>query len=526
VSAGDESEVKIPPGVVVLDKYRVVRMLGVGGMGFVVQATHITLGTQVAIKFLLPQFAVMGDAARRFVREAQAASKITSDHIVRVFDTGTSTPYGPFIVMEFLEGFDLARHIRQRGGFPVDEAVDYAVQAALALGEAHASGIVHRDVKPANLFVVERSDGSHCVKVLDFGISKVAEESSLEVTKTSAILGSGLYMSPEQMRSAKNVDHRTDMYALGISLYELLTRTQPFTAESFPELVIKVNMEPPVDLRHWRPDVPPELAEVIGRAYAKKPEDRYQTMAELAAALAPWAAASTRQTIDKIARIDARRRAGSSPSLPAFGNSAAPAPLTFDADVRIPRPAPVPSPASVGVDTFGLSKQSKRALSSVDPLGQTASKSFSGTRSRPTASLLGVGIGLGIAASVAAVAVYYARSAPNEATPLQTAEAAAPASERPTAETAPVVVPTGDPSVAATGSAAPSIPTAPRVASAKAPSPSAAPTASAITAEVASAAVAATAAPTATPTSDPAVGTTGEPCYIRDLDGTMKPCPE
>jgi serine/threonine-protein kinase len=511
VSADAELEVRIPPGTVVLDKYRVVRTLGVGGMGVVVLAKHEALGNQVAIKFLLPQFSVVPDAARRFVREAQAASKIASEHIVRVFDTGTSVPYGPYIVMEYLEGTDLSRHVRARGGLPMEIAIDYAVQAALALGEAHVSGIVHRDVKPANLFVVERSDGSHCVKVLDFGISKVAEESSLEVTKTSAILGSGLYMSPEQMKSAKNVDERTDIYALGISLFEMLARTQPFTAESFPDLVIKVNMEPPAELRSLRPDVPAELAAVIARAYARKPADRYQTMALFATALAPWAAPATHLYIDKVVRLDARRR-GSSPSIPPDGGSVPPAPpLTYDGELRIPRPAAVPSPSSVGVDTFGLSKP-RRGSSSVDPLGQTAEKSFSANRSGPTAGLVGAGIAVGVIASLAALGVYYLRG-----------RDAGPAIQAAPAETAassvgvppPVVAPPSiDATAAATGTtssavSAASPPSAPPVSSGK-PNP------------VKSSAVATT-APTLAPTAAPR--SAGEPCYIRDLDGTTKPCP-
>ena len=309
-----DAEVAIPEGTIVLEKYRVTRTLGVGGMGLVVEATHTQLGTPVAIKFLLPQFAASAEAGRRFVREAQAASKIASEHSVRVFDAGTSQPWGPYIVMEYLEGYDLSRHLRQTGAFAVEVAIDFAVQAALALGEAHANGIVHRDVKPANLFLIEQPDGGHLVKVLDFGISKVVEETtSLEVTKTSAILGSGLYMSPEQMKSSKTVDHRTDIYALGVSLFELLTRTQPYTADSFAELAIKVNMEAPTNIRTLRPDVPPELAAAIERAYAKKADDRYQSMGELALALEPWAASRTRPRIAALAKTETRR--GRAPSV-------------------------------------------------------------------------------------------------------------------------------------------------------------------------------------------------------------------
>jgi serine/threonine protein kinase len=292
---------QIEPGTVVLDKYRVVRTLGIGGMGMVVHAVHTTLGNDVAIKFLLPQFSTSGDAARRFVREAQAASKIQCEHIARVSDVG-SGPLGPYMVMEFLEGQDLSKQIKQFGPLSIPVALDYAVQAATALSEAHRHGIIHRDVKPANLFVVERSDGSPLVKVLDFGISKVAEQSSLDVTKTTAILGSGLYMSPEQMKSSKSVDARADVYALGVSLYEMLTGTQPHVADNFPDLVMKVNMDPPDPLRRHRPDVPEELAQAIEKSYARKPDDRYASMLEFAQALAPWSMPETRGAVDAIAR--------------------------------------------------------------------------------------------------------------------------------------------------------------------------------------------------------------------------------
>ncbi len=319
-----------PAGTVLLDKYRIVRELGMGGMGVVLCAEHLVLGTQVAIKFLLPEFAVQPDAALRFVREARAATRIRSEHVARVLDVGTlpgavaglpslrgldgevlpqltGPPGVPFIVMEYLDGIDLGRYLKSGTKLSIHEAIDFAVQAAEALAQAHAAGVIHRDVKPANLFLSRGSDGSPYIKMLDFGISKVIEEKAeqeFELTKTRAVMGSALYMSLEQMRSTKTVDYRTDIYALGITLYELLTHTHPFMAESFSELCVKVSLDPPDPISRHRPDISDELAEVIAQAYARYADDRYPTVAAFVAALAPFAAEETQAMITAIQRID------------------------------------------------------------------------------------------------------------------------------------------------------------------------------------------------------------------------------
>lgn len=521
-------EVTIPPGTIVLDKYRVIRTLGIGGMGLVVEATHAQLGTPVAIKFLLPQFSASQEAGRRFVREAQAASKITSEHSVRVFDAGTSQPYGPYIVMEFLHGYDLSRHVRHSGAFAVEVAIDFAVQAGLALAEAHANGVVHRDVKPANLFLVDQPDGGQLVKVLDFGISKVVEETSLEVTKTSAILGSGLYMSPEQMKSSKTVDHRTDIYALGVSLFELLTRTQPYTADSFAELAIKVNMEPPTDIRTLRADIPAELGAAIARAYAKKADERYQSMGELALALAPWAAERTRPRIEALARTETRR--GRAPSVaPPAPAGASPSPNAMFTNLRLPPPPSLPSPSSLGMDTFGLSNKKG---SQVDALGQTAEKSFaSADKQRSSAGLLGVGVGVGVL-SAGALAFFLIGRGPQNVSGSPSSSGAAPSasgenalvSTNVTSRSQEVIVTTADGTAAlnasarATATGATSRPSATTPTAATAAVTGTAKTSAAVTATATDPPPHATTAPTA-----PA---TGAPCKIRDLDGTLRDCPK
>jgi eukaryotic-like serine/threonine-protein kinase len=313
-----------PPGTVLLDKYRIIRELGVGGMGVVMCAEHIALGTQVAMKFLLPELAMLPDASLRFIREARAAARIQSEHITRVLDFGTLPPAGdispsgsgitspsapgqPFIVMEYLEGKDLGRHLKAGQVFSIHEAIEYIVQACEALALAHRTGIIHRDIKPANIFLTTRPDGSALVKVLDFGLSKLVEEAAqqnAELTKTTAVMGSALYMPLEQMRPTGAIDHRTDIYALGVSLYELLTGTHPFTAGSFSDLLVKASLDPPDPLRHHRPDVPEELAAVIAKAYARHPADRYPSVASFVTALAPFAALETQATIEAIQRFE------------------------------------------------------------------------------------------------------------------------------------------------------------------------------------------------------------------------------
>jgi eukaryotic-like serine/threonine-protein kinase len=280
-----------------MDKYRVLSTLGLGGMGVVVAAEHLQLSNKVAIKFLLPNLSDNAAVIQRFVNEAKAATKINSEYVARVLDVGTMRHPGlppegiPYMVMEHLDGKDLQVHVKTGKRFPVPEAISYTAQAAEALAQAHKVNIIHRDVKPANLFLAEDADGNRKVKVLDFGISKLLDEDPQEMglTKTTTVLGSGLYMSPEQMRSAKNVDFRTDIYSLGICMYELLTGTQPFTADSFSELCVKVNIDPPTPIHKWRPDISKELAAVIARAYARNPDERYQTVQAFARALEPFA---------------------------------------------------------------------------------------------------------------------------------------------------------------------------------------------------------------------------------------------
>ncbi len=291
------------PGSVLAGKYRVERILGQGGMGVVVEARHIALDERVALKFLLPEYASHPEAAARFLREARNAVKIKSEHVARVSDVGTLDGGAPYMVMEFLEGRDLSGVLEKTGVIAISDAVDYVIQGCEAIAEAHSHGIVHRDLKPANLFLSKRPDGMPIVKVLDFGISKNSGPGVDNLTKTTASMGSALYMSPEQMQQTRSVDHRTDIYALGISLYELLAGKQPFYADTLPQLCAEILTGIATPLRQARPDVPEGLALVIERAYARDRAARFQSVAELVVALAPFAPARSQNTIERVARM-------------------------------------------------------------------------------------------------------------------------------------------------------------------------------------------------------------------------------
>jgi len=297
----------VVPGQILLGKYRIERVLGVGGMGVVVAATHVQLEERVAIKFLLPEALGHGEAVARFVREARAAVKIKSEHVARVSDVGSLENGAPYIIMEYLEGSDLAGLVQSRGPLPIEEAIEALLQACEAIAEAHSLGIVHRDLKPANLFMIRRADGTPSVKVLDFGISKLTgppgSGSDMSMTKTSAVMGSPLYMSPEQMASSRDVDARTDIWALGVILFEILTGRIPFEADSMPQLCAMILQSPAPPLRRFRPDAPEGLEQVIFRCLEKNRAQRYATIADLAAALLPFASRRARDSIERISRV-------------------------------------------------------------------------------------------------------------------------------------------------------------------------------------------------------------------------------
>ncbi len=297
----------VRPGDVLAGKYRVERIIGLGGMGVVVAATHLQLGQEVALKLMLPQAFASPDANARFLREARAAAQIQGEHVANVRDVGTLENGAPFMVMELLRGMDLARLLQTRGALPVQEAIDYVLQACEALAEAHGVGIIHRDLKPANLFLAERPDGSTSIKVLDFGISKTREGGiDHNLTHSQSVMGTPRYMSPEQMRSTKMVSRATDVWALGCILYELLSARPAFDGENTQGLAIAIAQDPTPSVRVARPEVPLELEQVIFRCLEKDVTRRVASVEELARMVAPFAPKRAEISLERIERL-ARR---------------------------------------------------------------------------------------------------------------------------------------------------------------------------------------------------------------------------
>jgi eukaryotic-like serine/threonine-protein kinase len=281
------------PGEILGGKYEVIELIGVGCIGFVVSAKRCALGDEVALKFLRPEYLANQDLVARFAREARVAVRIKSEHVARVFDVGSLRNGTPFIVMERLEGRDLSELI-ELGPLPVPMAVEYVLQVCEALATAHAAGVVHRDIKPENLFLTRLVNGNEIVKVLDFGISKLAlaastSENRMPLVRTTIALGSPVYMSPEQIRASENIDARADIWALGAVLYELLAGTVAFDAPSLLQICALILENDPVPLRTIDPSVPPELEAAVNRCLNKEPEARFQSVAELATALRPFA---------------------------------------------------------------------------------------------------------------------------------------------------------------------------------------------------------------------------------------------
>jgi eukaryotic-like serine/threonine-protein kinase len=293
----------ITPGTVIAGKFRVERIIGIGGMGVVVAARHLELDDRVAIKFLLPHALDNPEIVTRFAREARAAVKIKSQHVARTFDVGRLDDGSPYIVMEYLEGVDLATQVRTGGRLSIESAITLVLQTCEALAVAHALGIIHRDLKPANLFLTRASDGSECIKVLDFGISKLAGGGVGLVTNTDATMGSPLYMAPEQMVSARDVDARCDIWSLGVTLFELLTAQRPFAGENIAQLCTEVAVGATPSVRESRADVPPGLENVISRCLEKDRERRFSNVGELALALKAYASPEALGSIQRITRV-------------------------------------------------------------------------------------------------------------------------------------------------------------------------------------------------------------------------------
>lgn len=277
------------PGTLIAGKYRVERVLGSGGMGVVVEATHAALGQRVAIKLLSPEFADAPEVVARFFREARISAKLDSEHVVRVTDFGQTEAGMPFLVMEMLVGHDLSAELAHKQRLAIPEAVDLALQACEGMAHAHAAGLVHRDLKPGNLFLVQRPGRRPLLKVLDFGISKEPGENGVRsLTQENTVLGTPHYMSPEQVMSSKKVDARTDQHALAVILFEMLTGTMPYDGDTPTQVLVAVATHRTPRVRERRPDLPPGLDAAIARALDKDAAQRFPDVAAFAEAIAPF----------------------------------------------------------------------------------------------------------------------------------------------------------------------------------------------------------------------------------------------
>jgi eukaryotic-like serine/threonine-protein kinase len=289
-------------GTVLLGKLRVEQVLGEGGMGVVCRAHHLHLDQPVAIKFLLPQMVENPAVVQRFLREAQAAVKLRGEHVARVIDVGRLDDGCPYMVMEYLEGADLGQILKHYGAQSPQIAADLMLQACEGIAEAHALGIIHRDVKPSNFFITRRPDGTPLLKILDFGISSAPTGADSELTRTQSVIGTPAYMAPEQMRSARAADSRSDVWSMGVVLYQTLSGRRPFESEAYSELCLKVGMDPPTPLDV---DIPDDYTETVMRCLEKNPDKRFQNVGELAWGLVPFATepALARGSAERASRI-------------------------------------------------------------------------------------------------------------------------------------------------------------------------------------------------------------------------------
>jgi serine/threonine-protein kinase len=385
-------------GEVIAGKYVVEELLGAGGMGVVLAARHVHIGQRVAIKFLQGKAAKDKNAVGRFLREARAAATLASEHVARVFDFGTLETGEPYLVMEYLAGVDLGRILRKGPPMSVADVVDAVLQASEAVAEAHARGIVHRDLKPSNLFVTRGIDGAPLVKVLDFGISKIGDAGAADqsLTASGQVMGSPQYMSPEQVRNAKDVDGRTDVWSLGVILYELLTRVRPFAGDALGATLAKILTEAPTPVGELRSDLPPGLANAIAQCLERDLERRVQSVAELASKLLPFAPPRGALAVERILRVSGTRT-----------DAVAKADEPMSAAVPPPSVAPLP-PAAVTEET-----------SAVPEGGATEPPWFkSGLALRRRTSRVAVFVLVGVAGAllvVASVATFRASPSPSPA---------------------------------------------------------------------------------------------------------------
>jgi serine/threonine-protein kinase len=305
---------RVSVGETIAGKYVVEAVLGEGGMGVVVRARHAALGSRVAIKFMHLELASDQEMRARFRAEAERVAQMQSEHIAMVLDVGELPNGVPYIVMEYVEGRDLASILQERGPLPVWEAVDYLLQACEGIAEAHSRGIVHRDIKPANLLVAKLRDGSTVVKVLDFGIAKALPTGTNDggkLTHANAIMGSPYYSAPEQLESAALADQRSDIWALGVTLHELLTGQGPFDGTSQATIMASIMTLPPIPLRQHRPELPEDLEQIVAQCLEKDPDRRFARVVDFVERLARHGSREATGSFARITGIPGQERRNS-----------------------------------------------------------------------------------------------------------------------------------------------------------------------------------------------------------------------
>jgi eukaryotic-like serine/threonine-protein kinase len=366
-------------------KYRIVRLLGEGGMGAVYEARHTGTGRRVAVKVIAKEsLADNPEAVARFGREARASGAIESQHIAAVLDTGVDPASGkPYLVMEFLVGEDLQQLIQRLGPLPPDVALRIAAQACVGLSRAHEAGVVHRDIKPANLFLARRDDADITVKLLDFGIAKVkldqlTTSGQQNLTRSGALLGSPLYMSPEQAKGAKTIDHRTDIWSLGVVLYEALCGVTPHAhVDTLGGLIVAICSEPPRLVQEHAAWIPPEIANVVHTALALDQSARYQSAREMLDAIRALLPQGTSITESMLVGASEETRALAAPRLVVTDSRLRPAPPSGPLASAHAQSAAADKPGST---TAGLahSRVETRKSSRVLPIGIAAAAILSG----------------------------------------------------------------------------------------------------------------------------------------------------
>lgn len=453
--------VPVQEGDVLAGKYRVERVLGAGGMGVVVAAAHLTLGERVAIKFLLPSALVQPELVQRFQREGQSAARIRSEHVGRVFDVGTLESGAPYLVMEYLDGSDLGTFVREQGPVEVPLAVDFVLQTCEAIAEAHALGMVHRDLKPANLFLTYRADGSPCVKVIDFGISKAGGFGGdlVDMTKSAVMMGSPLFMAPEQMASAKDADARSDIWSLGVILHVLIAGRPPFEGETALGIYDKMLLGAP-PLRTLRMGVPEGLEAVVLRCLKKDRDARFRNVAELAVALAPHAPPGAKLSVDRVVRVLAPTLDPESLAALRAGGAAQSTSGAASVSVNVTR-AGAPEVVALGhteLAASGVDDGAARSGTGRTAMGQSVA--VHAKKSGGTA--LAVGVGLAVVALGAGFLLLRERETVSTPLPVSSMTVAAPppstaSAVEPTVSPVPetIAAPTAAPSASASASAAP-----------------------------------------------------------------------